>query len=101
MMYHNDFGEFPNNSDSQIAGCGTAGDQVCNWGEKWEASIVYMKILPDDPMAPNASYSYEYDATDDDFYLWANLENLGDSDILETHNRCTDKGPGTYVVCAD
>lgn len=101
MMYHNDFEKFPNNSGSKIAGCGTSGTSACDWGEKWEASIVYMKILPDDPLAPSASYSYEYNATDDDFYLWVTLENKGDGDIQKTHDRCANKGDYTYVVCAD
>lgn len=106
MMYHNDFGKFPENSDSKIAGCGTGGTTACNWGEKWEANIVYMKILPqdvlNDPAVPTSpSYQYQYITADDNFYLWATLENKGDSDINKTHTRCTDKGDYTYVVCAD
>ncbi len=103
MMYHNDFAKFPaTGTGNKIAGC-TDGTADCSWGSKWEVTttnMIYMKILPDDPMTPTAYYQYEK-VSDDDFYLWATLENKGDSDIQATHNRCVNKGDYTYVVCAD
>lgn len=111
MMYHNDFGEFPNSGtgvdQDKIMGCETDGDgdynDPCDWGSVWQAEIVYMKILPDDPFSPNAHYHYYYNATDDDFCLWAELENLGDEDIGRSQNRCSACGltGDEYVVCAD
>lgn len=102
MMYHNDFGEFPEDDSDKIKACGVPPTTTFAWGSEFKCDdMVYMKILPEDPLNSDPHlYKYEK-VSDDDFYLWATLENKGDSDIEKTHDRCTNKGDYTYVVCAD
>ena len=105
MMYHNDFGGFPgHNGDNKILGC-TDGLQVCNWGEKWEVtttSMIYMKILPSDPLT-SVDYQYAQMDSGNDFCLWTALEYGDDPEISGTHTRCSDCtfDFDDYVVCAD
>ena len=109
MMYHNDFGAFPaTGTDNKIKACGDrSSPSDCNWNACWSLGpvgdeMVYMKILPDDSLTPDA-YQYEK-ISDDDFCFWATLENKGDGDIDKTQTHCsgcTSVGLDDYVVCAD
>jgi len=63
-LYYNDNSRYP--------------DSI-SFGSAWELNdISYMKIVPDDPLSPNQSYSYTYDALEDTFELRACLENKSD-----------------------
>lgn len=102
-LYYNDFQEYPTNDASgNILGCGADGNIGCAWGSEFSAGsgpTVYMKQLPTDPLG-TGKYSYEK-VSDDNFRLYATLENASDPDIEPSHARC---GPGAetqYVVCAD
>jgi len=109
-MYYNDYDGYPAHSDSTIAGCGDDGDAACTWGGLWSAGsagMVYMKILSDDPLAPDQGYNYLQDTPDDqDFCLWAELENRSDGDIADSKANCSSvcsfgDDDYVYVVCAD
>lgn len=107
MMYHNDFGNYPETTatGNAIAGCLPAGTADCDWGGAWDAAggDFYMKILPEDPYS-GQDYSYDQNG-DHDFCLWATLENNSDSSIASSQARCSDCNPlvagNNYVVCAD
>ena len=108
-MYYNDYDGYPEHSGSAIAGCETDGDAACTWGGLWSAGsagMVYMKILPQDPLGSDESYSYQQGTTDQDFCVWAELENRSDSDITESKTHCSSvcsfgADDYFYVVCAD
>lgn len=112
-MYYNDYGEYPvTGTGNTITGCGTAGGTVCTWDgqSRWSAgsSMVYMKILSQDPLYSEQSYQYQQGATDQNFFLWATLENKSDGDICDSQVRCDGivmgncaPAAGRYVVCAD
>jgi len=119
-MYYNDYDGYPNTgSGNTIAGCGAAGDADCTWdgATGWTAGsdgMVYMKILSQDPLYDDQSYSYYAGALScsegtNDFRLVAVLANKSDQDIGESHTRCVDDCGFTwdtdeqnqYVVCAD
>jgi len=108
-MYYNDYDGYPEHSGSAIAGCGDDGDAACTWGGLWSAGsagMVYMKVLPQDPN-PDNDYSYRQDTPDDqDFCVWAELENKSDGDIVDSKANCASvcsfgANDYFYVVCAD
>jgi len=103
-MYYNDNGKYPTNSvDNKIVGCGTgASPAACNWGSGWtRQTMTYMKILPQDPIQ-GQTYSYQQQASGQDFRLWATLENKSDGDITKSQTRCSGSwSTGQYVACAD
>lgn len=109
-MYYNDYDGYPANDGSDnILGCGATGTAVCNWGGQWSAgsaNMVYMKILSNDPLAPDQRYRYQVKAVDQDFCLWAELENKSDGDIADSKANCSSicsfgANDYVYVVCAD
>lgn len=106
-LYYNDFDIYPaDNGSGGILGC-TDGVTLCTWnGEtSWSVgSVVYIKILPQDPLYDSGSPRYLYSQEDSgqDFHLWAILENKSDGDITTSHNRCSGTWDAdAYVVCAD
>lgn len=108
-MYYNDYDGYPADDGSgNILGCGDSGDTTCSWGGQWSASaanMVYMKILPQDPLDPDQNYLYAQGTTDQDFLLTATLENKSDGDICDSQIHCgaseCNQESGEYVVCAD
>ena len=82
-MYYNDKGKYPlpgtvGDEVGKIMGCGSDGDEVCEWGDPWEGNdVVYIKTMPYDPR-----YIYCYDSTSGtDYKLYAYLENTEDPSI--------------------
>jgi len=112
-MYYNDYGAYPADDSGKILGCETEGITVCTWNgdNSWSAGaagseMVYMKILPQDPLYDDQKYLYARDSdTDQNFFLSATLENKSDSDICDSQTHCgktpCDQASGQYVVCAD
>jgi len=104
-MYYNDNNQYPTSSgDYKIIGCGTGATPItCDWNSEWlRSGMVYMKRLPNDP-SEGKNYKYQQVSSDQDFCLWATLENKSDGDIAKTKSRCSSCSVGTYdyVVCAD
>ncbi len=108
-LYYNDLKQFPaSDSNYQIIGCDLV---ACAWGNPFiSGASTYIASLPTDPSnstTTSVTYSY-YSGNDDQFLLVANLENLSDSDIVDSQARCagiygdySDAQPSTnYVVCA-
>ena len=80
-LYYNDKGTYP-----------PQGYFDSIWGSQWaEGNMVYMNVLPNDPL-PSQTYIYTYDLATDTFVLNACLENRSD-------DRC-DKVGGSLVSCA-
>ena len=80
-LYYNDFGKYPVGAGTMTA-CGSGALPVaCPYGVDWTRnSVVYMNILPDDPITTVATYDYVYTyINDDDYTLRACLENKSDS----------------------
>ena len=111
-MYYNDYDGYPEHDadgSDNILGCGTEGTAPCSWDGDWtagSANMVYMKILPNDPLAPDQRYRYQVRAVDQDFCLWAELENRSDGDIADSKAHCSSvcsfgADEYVYVVCAD
>ncbi|HUV43041.1 MAG TPA: type II secretion system protein [Patescibacteria group bacterium] len=105
-LYYNDYDGYPEASGDQIVACEGTESKTFDWGSQFACGdMVYMKTLPEDP-DPDASYSYAQ-ATEQDFLLWADLENKSDSDICESQIHCgifeneEDCDETQYVVCAD
>lgn len=106
MYYNDNDSKYPTSSGNKIVGCGTGASPVaCNWGSGWtRQTMTYMKILPQDPLAPGPTYLYSQVAAGQDFLLTATLENKSDSDICDSQRHCglgCDQASGQYVVCAD
>jgi len=92
-LYYNDNNEYP---DPMPAG----------WGSPFESGgIIYMKLLPHDPLYDPGTGTPEYSYSridENDFCLKATLENTADGDIAKSQSRCSGCGDGdNYVVCAD
>lgn len=109
-MYYNDYDGYPAHDGSDnILGCGADGTALCNWGDGWtagSANMVYMKILPQDQLDPGQRYRYQVREIDQDFCLWAELENRSDGDITDSKTHCSSMcvfgdEDYVYVVCAD
>lgn len=113
-LYYNDYQKYPDDATANLtlAGCGTAGTSPCPScgsadfaaGGTDGCQTTYMKDI-----TPQGSYFFfkYYDCDDDDdFRLKTTLENLSDSEIAESQNRCPvcgtqTYGDGDYVLCAD
>lgn len=83
--YNNDNGQYPNDNGSGIiVSCGSACDQACVWGNSEfcdEDGAVYMVDLPKDPYDP---YTYYYDvlgSTNNQYQLYARIENTRDPKV--------------------
>jgi type II secretion system protein G len=96
-IYYNDYGQYPDNSGTRIAGCGGSGTSACSWGSAWTAAgRTYMNTLPDDPVS---SRDYRYNQTDDENYtLEACLENKSDDKCSGTAGWCTSSLGCIYSV---
>lgn len=110
QLYYNDYGKFPSSgTGNTIAGCGAAGDSVCNWtsgttaGSAFSAgnpANIYMGVLPGDPQSPTIQYAYATDVTVD-YKITATLENASDTDSAKSQSRCGVAAPvaKVYMVC--
>ncbi|MCJ7793040.1 MAG: type II secretion system GspH family protein, partial [Candidatus Marinimicrobia bacterium] len=89
-MYYNDNNRYPETgTDNKIKACGNPATIVFNWGAQFICSgMVYMKILPQDPIQ-GQTYSYQQQASGQDFRLWATLENKSDGEITKSQTRCS------------
>jgi general secretion pathway protein G len=85
-------------------------DGVLVFGETFQqGEMTYMRVVPDDPLTPDANYNYSQTDSGQNFCLWATLENLADSDITASQARCSTPCSGVsgidsdsdYAVCAD
>lgn len=111
-LYYNDAKRFPASDNYAIRGCNTiASPMPCSWGSAFSTDrSTYMSTLPLDPASSDtAQVSYRYVSTDSDEYLLvAQLENLSDSDIADSQNRCDALYSGyagdptkDFVLCAE
>ena len=79
LMYANDHdGSYP-----------TAGEIV--WGSAFQSSdgsMIYIRLLPNDPSSPSESYTYVQVDSGLSFCLYASLENKADGDIDNSQTRC-------------
>lgn len=102
-MYKNDYGAYPSTgANSTIKGCGTTASPIdCTWGGEFKKdSTTYMKVLPKDPL-PSQNYAYAQ-VDEDNFTLYAILENKSDQDVARSQARCgTSNSYNAYYVCAD
>jgi len=108
-MYYNDKSLYPETSGTgnKICGC----DDPCTtfeWGTMAFTcgSMTYMKLLPHDPgwkQTGDPDYQYTQASSEQDFCLWATLENKSDGDIAKSKTRCSScsVGANDYVICAD
>ncbi len=113
-LYYNDAKQFPASGTGPafaIVGCGTVAIPAeCNWGSPFATDTsTYMGALPMDPSSSDlTALTYKYvSPSDDQFILIAQLENLSDSDITDSHDRCaslydSNKVDETkdFVICA-
>ncbi len=105
-LYYNVWNEYPDGSSSSIVGCGVAASPAsCAWGNIWSRdSVVYMKLMPSDPLAPNQKYLYT-SSDNNSFTIRALLENKLDKDIVKSQTRCGACSASEidicYVVCQD
>jgi type II secretion system protein G len=109
-MYYNDNNLYPtSNASNQIVGCIPV--KSFAWGSPFQCSMIYMKLLPQDPTCQLSTgiptYKYQGVTVNQDFCLWATLENKSDGDIAKSKTRCSGCGfnpndtTPIYVVCAD
>lgn len=106
-LYYSIWGRYPDGSGDSIVGCGTAAlPTSCVWGSSvWSRdSVVYMKLLPSDPLAPDRGYFYT-SSDNNSFTIRALLENKLDKDIDKSQTRCgacsVSERDVCYVVCQD
>lgn len=83
-MYYNDNNAYPT-SDSGLMQIDTDNDgslEALNWGDAFETvDVIYMKILPQDPVS---NYDYCYQSPDGTYFqLYAKLENTNDNDYYD------------------
>lgn len=83
-------------------------DGVLVFGSSFQqGGMIYMRLVPDDPLAPDESYNYTQEDSGQNFCLWATLENKADGDLAVSRSRCTAicglvvVDDDDYVVCAD
>ncbi len=101
-LYYSIWREYPGGSGDRIVGCGTAASPAaCAWGGVWSRdNVVYMKLMPSDPLAPIQEYSYT-GIGGNSFTVKAVLENKSDKDALKSQIRCGMGSGREYVVCQD
>ena len=83
--YNNDFGEYPDEDNGKIVGCGDIDSKTtCSWGtsafQNDDTETVYMILMPEDP---TTGQNYFYDVTttfgiNTQYQLYARLENTLD-----------------------
>lgn len=103
QLYYNDFNVFPASNSGRVQGCGADGDTNCDWGDTFEARVVYMNQLPIDPLN-NSNHFYSYERINvDEYQLTVRLENLSDQDIENSQERCdyTGTDDALFVMCQD
>lgn len=79
-LFYNDHGQYPHESNNQIAGCGASSQSACPWGTPLQdaTGTIYMETIPKDPKS-NYVYFYNVDQTNYLRYqLFALLENSKD-----------------------
>lgn len=75
-LYYNDNQTYPDSG-------------VFSFGASWtDGSTTYMSQVPQDPQGGERNYHYCVSSDGNSFILAAELENLGDSDMPESMNRC-------------
>lgn len=86
-LYFSDDGQYPDSSAGAIVGCPTTTNGVCSWQSRLaftDEKTVYFTALPADP---DAGQNYYYRVVDppanQQFQLFARLENSQDKDCLE------------------
>ena len=113
-LYYNDYQSYPSGTSlggtagQSFDGCGSAGDDECEWGTSFSAGTgptIYMNQIPIDPLN-EGEYVYSYfqnPSNSDAFYLRAVLENPSDSAAAQSQTRCgiSDAQPNEYYVCQD
>ena len=94
-MYYNDKNSYPSGAD-KICGCTEPTCTTFAWGQgsfKCSDDMVYMKLLPQDPAYQSdigtPTYKYQEVTGNQDFCLWATLENKSDGDITKSKTRCS------------
>jgi len=108
FMYKNDYSNlYPvSDSDRKINACSPA--VAIDWGSAFTCgSMIYMKILPQDPLnsesSPDITYKYRQIDSGGDFCLWATLENVSDQQIASSQTKCSSctVGANDIVECGD
>ena len=95
-LFYNDYQYYPDNSTGfGILGCGpvaTPEDSACStsFATSGADGVTYMKALPE-------SFNYTQTSGGDDYVLFTLLENVSDSDIVDSASKC---GIGTPVTAA-
>lgn len=84
-LYYNDYGEYPDDNNGIIMGCGTNGEQACTWGEEFidDNNTTYMIKLPQEKTS-SRNYYYFSDPVNGrvvHYALYTRLENEQDKDI--------------------
>jgi prepilin-type N-terminal cleavage/methylation domain-containing protein len=103
-IYYNDYQNYPDNSGSNIKGCGAEGTSVCTAGEEFSAGAsenIFMKEIPEGLIY--------YSDGDEYFLLRAELSNASDESIAESQTRCSREiqlenitaDTTDYFVCQD
>lgn len=105
VMHKGDHNNFfpPDTGDNRIVACYPPTGVTIDWGLPFQCgTMVYMKILPFDPL-PTQDYMYLQTQGGDGFCLWATLENKSDSAIRTSQTRCgtCSVGVADFVVCED
>jgi type II secretion system protein G len=106
-LYYNDNNLYPETGGgSKIKACGNPATTTFEWESQFVCgSMVYMKLLPQDPAEQGGTPTYQYTQKSEgqDFCLWATLENKSDEDVARSQLRCSGctVGADDYVVCAD
>lgn len=92
QMYYSDYQNYPTAAPSP----------GFVFGSRFSAgSTTYMSKVPQDPLYPSQTYTYESPDTDT-FYLKATLENISDKDSQESQERCgVVPTPGIFMVCSE
>ena len=106
-MYYNDNNLYPETGGgNKIKACGNPAITTFEWESQFACgSMIYMKLLPQDPACQGSTPTYKYSQSGQgqDFCLWATLENKSDTDVANSQARCStcSVNEDDYVVCAD
>lgn len=88
-LYWNDNKKYPNPTNP-----------LPSWGQPFphptNLAVIYMQRLPTDPAYPGSSYCYDSDDNGSYYKLYANLENLRDSQVFTTPLPCPTTGEMLY-----
>ena len=87
--YYTDKGRYPDgDSEGRIEGCAPTGTTACEWGEIFQADTngsIYMVALPVESDSKR-KYIYMTDGLGASYQIYANLENVTDTDIPKNGN---------------